>query len=58
MLVGEGQQTKSRAECQRGSGFRYPPDKQKKTTRTVLEQAILLCGDWAETTEIIYSKQQ
>jgi type I site-specific restriction-modification system R (restriction) subunit/very-short-patch-repair endonuclease len=26
----------------------YPPDKQEQATRTVLEQAELLCGDWAE----------
>jgi hypothetical protein len=26
----------------------YPPDKQEKATQTVLEQAKLLCGDWAE----------
>lgn len=26
----------------------YPPDKQKKATETVLEQAVLLCKDWAE----------
>jgi hypothetical protein len=26
---------------------RYPPDKQDKATQTVLEQAKLLCGDWA-----------
>jgi type I restriction enzyme R subunit len=26
----------------------YPPDKQEKATQTVLEQAELLCGDWAE----------
>lgn len=26
----------------------YPPDKQEKATRTVLEQAELLCGDWVE----------
>ena len=25
-----------------------PPDKQEKATQTVLEQAELLCGDWAE----------
>jgi len=25
----------------------YPPDKQEKATQTVLEQAKLLCGDWA-----------
>jgi type I restriction enzyme R subunit len=25
----------------------YPPDKQEKATQTVLEQAELLCGDWA-----------
>jgi len=24
----------------------YPPDKQEKTTQTVLEQAKLLCKDW------------
>ncbi|MDP2765885.1 MAG: DUF3387 domain-containing protein, partial [Candidatus Methanoperedens sp.] len=24
----------------------YPPDKQKKATDTVLEQAVLLCKDW------------
>ena len=27
--------------------YGYPPDKQEKATRTVLEQAELLCGDWA-----------
>jgi len=26
----------------------YPPDKQEQATITVLEQAELLCGDWAE----------
>ena len=26
----------------------YPPDKQEKATLTVLQQAELLCGDWAE----------
>lgn len=26
----------------------YPPDKQQKATETVLEQAKLLCKDWAE----------
>ena len=25
----------------------YPPDKQEKATQTVLEQAELLCQDWA-----------
>jgi type I restriction enzyme R subunit len=25
----------------------YPPDKQEKATQTVLEQAELLCADWA-----------
>ena len=25
----------------------YPPDKQEKATRTVMEQAELLCRDWA-----------
>jgi type I restriction enzyme R subunit len=28
--------------------YGYPPDKQKKATETVLEQAKLLCADWAE----------
>ncbi len=28
--------------------YGYPPDKQKKATETVLEQAVLLCKDWAE----------
>jgi len=26
----------------------YPPDKQEKATQTVLEQAELLCADWAQ----------
>jgi type I restriction enzyme R subunit len=28
--------------------YGYPPDKQKKATETVLEQANLICKDWAE----------
>ena len=28
--------------------YGYPPDKQEKATKTVLEQAELLCADWAE----------
>ena len=28
--------------------YGYPPDKQKKATETVLEQATLICRDWAE----------
>jgi type I restriction enzyme R subunit len=28
--------------------YGYPPDKQKKATETVLEQAELICKDWAE----------
>ena len=27
--------------------YGYPPDKQEKATRTVLEQAEVLCKDWA-----------
>ncbi len=27
--------------------YGYPPDKQEKATQTVLEQAELLCHDWA-----------
>jgi type I restriction enzyme R subunit len=30
--------------------YGYPPNKQEKATQTVLEQAKLLCGDWAEAT--------
>jgi type I restriction enzyme R subunit len=30
--------------------YGYPPDKQQKATDTVLDQAKLLCKDWAETT--------
>ena len=29
--------------------YGYPPDKQKKATDLVLEQANLICKDWAET---------
>jgi type I restriction enzyme R subunit len=29
--------------------YKYPPDKQQKATDTVLDQAKLLCKDWAET---------
>jgi type I restriction enzyme R subunit len=29
--------------------YGYPPDKQQKATDTVLDQAKLLCKDWAET---------
>jgi type I restriction enzyme R subunit len=29
--------------------YGYPPDKQKKATDTVLEQAALICRDWAES---------
>jgi type I restriction enzyme R subunit len=29
--------------------YKYPPDKQEKATITVLDQAKLLCKDWAET---------
>lgn len=28
--------------------YGYPPDKQEKATLTVLEQAEVLCRDWAE----------
>ena len=28
--------------------YGYPPDKQQKATETVLDQAKLLCKDWAE----------
>lgn len=30
--------------------YGYPPDKQQKATETVLEQATLICRDWAEET--------
>ncbi len=29
--------------------YGYPPDKQKKATETVLEQAALICNVWVET---------
>jgi hypothetical protein len=29
--------------------YGYPPDKQERATQTVLDQATLLCRDWAET---------
>jgi len=28
--------------------YGYPPDKQEAATRTVLEQAEVLCAEWAE----------
>jgi type I restriction enzyme R subunit len=28
--------------------YGYPPNKHKKATETVLEQATLICKDWAE----------
>jgi type I restriction enzyme R subunit len=31
--------------------YHYPPDKQVQATQTILEQAELLCADWAETTQ-------
>jgi len=31
--------------------YHYPPDKQPQATQTILEQAELLCADWAETTQ-------
>ena len=27
--------------------YGYPPDRQEKATQTILQQAELLCGDWA-----------
>ena len=33
------------------SKYGYPPDKQEKATQTVLEQAKLLCAEWAEDTQ-------
>lgn len=32
--------------------YGYPPDKRKKATYTVLEQAKLLCADWAENMSV------
>ncbi|MBI2167461.1 MAG: HsdR family type I site-specific deoxyribonuclease [Candidatus Omnitrophica bacterium] len=32
--------------------YGYPPDKEKKATETVLEQATLLCKDWTESSVI------
>ncbi|VGO22190.1 hypothetical protein SCARR_04272 [Pontiella sulfatireligans] len=28
--------------------YGYPPDREEQATQTVLQQAELLCGDWAE----------
>ena len=35
----------------------YPPDKEKKATDTVLEQATLLCKDWADVTPVHTSNE-
>ncbi len=32
--------------------YDYPPDKQEQATITVIQQAELLCGDWAEETKV------
>jgi type I restriction enzyme, R subunit len=32
--------------------YKYPPDMQQKATDIVLDQAKLLCRDWAETRKI------
>jgi type I restriction enzyme R subunit len=37
--------------------YGYPPDKQEKATQTVLEQATLLCKDWAENISIMDDKK-
>lgn len=36
--------------------YGYPPDKQKKATETVLEQASLICKDWAEAPSPVEEK--
>ena len=33
--------------------YGYPPDKQQKATETVLEQAKVLCIDWAENPQLL-----
>lgn len=38
--------------------YGYPPDKQKKATETVLEQATLICKDWAEEKETLTGKEE
>jgi len=38
--------------------YGYPPDKEKKATETVLEQANLLCKDWADTPTGIAEKEK
>ena len=35
--------------------YRCPPDKQQKATDTVIEQAKLLCADWAENQPVAYN---
>lgn len=37
--------------------YGYPPDKQKKATETVLEQATLICKDWAENLSVSDDKK-
>jgi type I restriction enzyme R subunit len=32
--------------------YRYPPDKQEKATQTVLEQAEVLSGGWADELQL------
>ncbi|MGE4489603.1 MAG: HsdR family type I site-specific deoxyribonuclease, partial [Kiritimatiellales bacterium] len=32
--------------------YGYPPDRQEKATQTILQQAELLCGDWAESKDL------
>jgi len=38
--------------------YEYPPDKQQKATDTVLEQAKLLCADWAENQLIQWQTEE
>jgi hypothetical protein len=32
--------------------YGYPPDRQEKASQTILQQAKLLCGDWAESSQV------
>lgn len=37
--------------------YGYPPDKQERATQTVLDQAALLCKDWAESPSVSDDKK-
>ncbi|MBI3306944.1 MAG: DUF3387 domain-containing protein [Candidatus Omnitrophica bacterium] len=38
--------------------YGYPPDKEKKATEIVLEQAALLCKDWTGDDAVVYKLEE